>query len=255
MNFRIVVAACITVFSVAATPASAKKMEPEICKIWNTAPFFKVATPRDVSQCVQNGGADVHKPDEHGFTTLHNAATISKSRAFVEALIKEGADPKARSGFLGVTPLHRVASFNNTPGIAAALIEAGADPNAPDKLGLTPLHTAAAFSDAPEVVAELLKKGADPNARSGYGLLRLSSLGGKIGAVFLQGYSDPNPRTRLGFTPLHQAAALSKSPAIITLLLDAGADVNIRDKSGKTPWDYAKENPALKGTRVLRRLG
>ena len=28
----------------------------------------------------------------------------------------------------------------------------------------------------------------------------------------------------------------------------------LKDKSGKTPWDYAKENPALKGTEVYRRL-
>ena len=33
-----------------------------------------------------------------------------------------------------------------------------------------------------------------------------------------------------------------------------GGDATSRDSRGKVPWDYAKENPALKGTGVYLRL-
>lgn len=36
--------------------------------------------------------------------------------------------------------------------------------------------------------------------------------------------------------------------------LEAGGDVHARDGSNKTPFDYAKENAALKGTDVYWRL-
>ena len=36
--------------------------------------------------------------------------------------------------------------------------------------------------------------------------------------------------------------------------LEAGADPSARDKSGKSPWDYAKDNEALKGTDAYWRL-
>ncbi len=63
--------------------------------------------------------------------------------------------------------------------------------------------------------------------------------------------------TKFGLTPLHVAAAWSKTPGIVAALLDAGADTRAKDKTGKTgktPWDYAKRNAAIKGTDVYQRL-
>ena len=53
---------------------------------------------------------------------------------------------------------------------------------------------------------------------------------------------------------MHQAAAGGKIPAVIDLLLKAGADPNAQDAEGKTPWDLAQTNEALKGTRTYIRL-
>ncbi len=36
--------------------------------------------------------------------------------------------------------------------------------------------------------------------------------------------------------------------------MDVGADPNALDFDGKIPWDYAKENEALKGTDAYWRL-
>ena len=55
-------------------------------------------------------------------------------------------------------------------------------------------------------------------------------------------------------TPLHFAASRSEVPAVVQVLLDAGADAAARDSKGKVPWDYAKANSALKGTEIYWRL-
>ena len=49
---------------------------------------------------------------------------------------------------------------------------------------------------------------------------------------------SPNERTETGATPLHQAAANSTTPAVVTALVKAGADVNVRDEDGWTPEYY-----------------
>ena len=53
-----------------------------------------------------------------------------------------------------------------------------------------------------------------------------------------------------GFTPLHVAAAENANPSVILALLKAGADPGAGDDAGKTPFDYAKDNEALKGTEA-----
>ena len=63
--------------------------------------------------------------------------------------------------------------------------------------------------------------------------------------------ADLNARTEYGGdTPLHWATKFNNNPAVITALLDAGADLAVQDEEGKVPWDYAKENAALKDSDV-----
>ena len=50
-----------------------------------------------------------------------------------------------------------------------------------------------------------------------------------------------------GDTPLRYAAMFNSTPSVIKALIEGGADPGARNDDGKVPFDYAKENEALKG--------
>ncbi len=113
-----------------------------------------------------------------------------------------------------------------TPQDVQAAIDQGADVNARDLGGFTPLMYASGQQNA-QVIARLLKAGANVNAQ------------------------DP-----FGMTPLMDAAVWTETPEAVTvnMLLAAGADGKVKDKKGKTAFDYALENWRLKGTDALKKL-
>ena len=71
-------------------------------------------------------------------------------------------------------------------------------------------------------------------------------------------FSSPNERTEDGVTPLHVAAAYSTTPAVVTVLVKAGADVNARTEDGWTPLHVAagvQRNPFSCGSPTSCRIG
>ena len=60
--------------------------------------------------------------------------------------------------------------------------------------------------------------------------------------------SNPDARNEDGATPLHLAATYHSNPSAIEALIKYGANPGARDYDGFTPFDYAQENDALKGT-------
>lgn len=134
-----------------------------------TASFPRGATRQDeAGTFIEPAGAYIYSGD----TALHFAAAMYRT-AMVEALVKAGADVRARNR-RGGEPLHAAAvggpgSARWDPAAQAAtivcLIEAGAEPNAQNMDGATPLHRAVRTRCAAAVRA-LLMHGADPTIRN-----------------------------------------------------------------------------------------
>ena len=66
--------------------------------------------------------------------------------------------------------------------------------------------------------------------------------------MLLDAGADVNIRAEDEYTPLHGAAEHNENPEIITILLDADADGTAVDGDENTPFDLAKDNEALAGT-------
>lgn len=193
------------------------------CEKWDKVAFWKTATAEMVVQCLEAGAEPGGWQGYNGWAPLHLAAAHNGNAAVIEALVAAGADPTAKEIY-GATPLHEAAAENKNVSVVIALTAAGADPNAKENSGESPLHKAAR-NNTPAVVNALLN----------------------AGAVL-------NERDLLGETPLHEAAAYTTTSTIITALLKAGADPSAKNKDGKTPWDYAKENESLEETDAYWQL-
>ena len=205
-------------------------------------------------------GADVNTVDQRGGTPLHDAVgPMSGRTALAAALLDAGAEVNARDRE-AETPLHRAADvrYSDNDATISLLVEAGADLHATDDEGRTALHRALR-SDNPTVAARLIELGADTEARddSGYvadpvdcawfntaTFFHFAPTGTVAGCI--EGGADVGARSdwsrgRLvpASTPLHFASGWTRDPAVIGLLLRAGAEVNARNDSRESPLHVA----------------
>ena len=74
-----------------------------------------------------------------------------------------------------------------------------------------------------------------------------------VTAALLEAGADIEAPTETEWVPLH-FAAYAGNPAVITELLDAGADTTKQSDFGETVWSLAQDNPELVGTAVYKRL-
>ncbi|KAJ4214381.1 hypothetical protein NW759_010400 [Fusarium solani] len=188
------------------------------------------------------GHANIEARNDEGFTPLQVAAFHGKADIIRSLLARKSN--AAAIGKDNITALHR-ATFNNHPEAVDALIRGGADCNFRGLRGLMPLHAAAEAAD-PSVVRMLLNAGADVNARRDDGITPL-------GVAVYRG-SEPIvlmllQRGATGCSMALFSRALSESPDVALLLLDAHHDVGLREKLGGD--ESASEVPPL----LMRALG
>lgn len=203
----------------------------------------------------------------------------------VKALLAHGADPNARAAkgtrlrrwshdfallerWAGATPYLLAARFLEIE-MMRAIAAAGADASLPSNDGTTPLMAAAGagYARASGTAAFIKSRrdfsyyNADPtdNAtripdeeeRAAVEAVNLAlSLGGQVTAA-----------NNAGDTALHAASALGMN-AVIQVLADRGADLNAKNKAGRTPLMVARRNTGFGETMVndrtaalLRKLG
>jgi ankyrin repeat protein len=166
----------------------------------------------------------------------------------IRALIEAGADLNAVDPD-GTTALV-LAVINAHYDEAAILIDAGADLNIGDAAGMTPLYAVVDMQHQEpmvnrplpkpsgrllplDIVKRLLARGADPNARLKTPLLMRQHNGG-------------DPQLGEGATALMRAAKVSDA-TIIGVLLDAGADPNLRLRNQTTALMIAASRAARDG--------
>jgi len=120
------------------------------------------------------------------------------------------------------------------------------DPNCRHPLGWAALHVAAVRSQR-EAVRVLLESGADPNLGDEYVNIYHTAREKGLHSieVMMTRESEFSDRLNLranfrGCTPLHYAV-LADDPAVVNMLLEAGADPLKANDYGRTPLDYARD--------------
>ena len=219
--------------------------------------------------------ANVNDRGERATTALHFAAGLpAQGNILVSALLERGADVNARTSF-GHYPLHTAAqSRHDNEAMVSLLVEAGADVNARTARGETPLHLAVTNNN-PRIAARLLELGADPNARSDSGMVAdpiscehwntlifftvasaeqvsgCLAAGADIGARTERYHRD----VRRGSPLLHLASATTRDGGVISVLLEAGADVSERNAWGYQPLHLAAQYGTPSMVRILLQAG
>ncbi|XP_064119826.1 protein phosphatase 1 regulatory subunit 12A-like isoform X10 [Macrobrachium nipponense] len=173
-------------------------------------------------------GADINTANVDGLTGLH-AACIDDNIDMVEFLVNQGADVN-RADMEGWTPLHATASCGFIS-IAKFLIDRGADLSIVNNDGDLPFDIADSEEMESLLKKEIETRGIDCDAsRNEEERMMLEDAQRWLAAGFLA--DRPHPKT--GATALHVAAAKGYSK-VMSLLLEAGSDINAQDLDGWTP--------------------
>jgi ankyrin repeat protein len=180
------------------------------------------------------------------------AAEWNRSLDVIKALLKSGADPKAKT-YGGTSALMFAAERAGDPGVVTALLKAGAEVEARDEKGATPLIYAtgrwmssmnsfveaildssystgiAGLFDDPEVAED--SKDTKVNSPSRGPSFNANP---EVIKALLKAGANVNQQEKDGKTPLI-CAARDENPEVITVLLKAGADVNARSPEQGMP--------------------
>lgn len=163
-----------------------------------------------VEMLLKRDDYDVNEADQFGKTPLLSALALNNSEELIEVLIKNGANCNYVDEN-GKAALHYAIQTGNSK-IVQSLLKCSSDTNVQDKDGVTPLMLTSLFN-FPELTKILVKQ--SDNVK-----------------VDLR---DQKGRTALYF------AAENGLTEIVEILINAGANVNIVAKDGRTPLLEAKQ--------------
>ena len=234
-------------------------------------------------------GADVNAKRKTGFrdfipTVLYDAVTTCEEAEVIKILINAGADVHVESGFQE-TVLFGAAGKGNVA-IIRTLIRAGLDVNEKSEHGLTPLYNAANGGHF-EAVKTLIDAGADVNANVKMDEtiktpLQAAVESGEIDTVtekredgktwhivgdrndwdktelvkaLIDAGANVDVRDEHGNTLLHEIVFYPFDSECAKILIDAGVDVNIKNNSGRTALHSAASHGHPKQVSMLINAG
>ncbi len=202
------------------------------------AVMTQIASDADVNERTQTSGGTL------GVTPLFLAARMGR-KDIIERLFEAKADVNLKSGSLAMTPLH-VAICNRHIEVIEYLVAKKADLEATDFKGQRPLYLATS-KKAIEAMNVLIDAGADINALSGKDVkntalhLAISLNNLALVNLLLQKGADTEVRNSNRLLPLYFAVETAKTEIIETLLRN-GADVNgANDRKNYTALHFAAQ--------------
>ena len=222
-----------------------------------------------VIQALLDGGSQPNENCRWGYAPLHMAARFNANADVLDVLIRAGADVNLRppptydesGNWIGQhgTPIQIAAHFQDNPAVVDVLVRAGADL-------MDALTRAAGTNDGPgvvEIMSILIEAGADLSGALHSAIFNaltevtdfLISAGADVNEGIAVEFTRGEPFG--GATPLHVAAAAGGGVnlAAVEALLEAGADPNIQDSTGRTPLDWAESGGRTSLAELLRQYG
>ena len=187
---------------------------------------------------------------------LH-AAAAKDDATEIERLVKAGAPIDARDS-RARTPLH-VATYMQRPDTARALMRLGADPNALESEQYDIATIAAVANDVPMLKVALDGGCKATNVTSPYqgtALIAAAHLGhDEVVRMLIAAKAPLDHVNNLGWTALIESIVLGDGGkghiATLEALVDAGANVNLADRSGDTPLTLAKKRGFSEMAKIL----
>lgn len=216
--------------------------------------FFAVQDLAKTRMLVERG-ADVKRADRAGLTPVRLALGYAKNAKVVAYLADHGADVTAK-GPQG-NYLRREALLQGDEDLAAIAAKAGLAREKPAEVSYFQLAA------RPGMAAELVKLSYDLNTQMRISTLRFPTLGAMAhegftdaARTFLNAGARVNEQGNTGLTPLMMAVTSHAPRAeMMQLLIESGADVNIRDRQGRTALDWARMQGENNVAKLLREAG
>jgi ankyrin repeat protein len=189
------------------------------------------------------------------------AASMGQSLR-IQSLIEKGEDVNWKDS-KGFSVLHAAVNGGFADCVEILVNKGNANVNISDRDGTTPLHIACTLNHS-GLVRFLIQKGAKVNVsdKNGFplhnacegsvsggvdGISLINVQGDPLGTAneLLQNGADVNAKNKSGRTPLHIAAQKGNTE-LVRLLLASGANKTAKDNLGMTPYDFAEGNSQVK---------
>jgi ankyrin repeat protein len=194
------------------------------------------------------------------YTGLHAAAARGDA-AEIARLAAGGAKADARDGYRR-TPLH-VAAYRKQHEAMRALVKAGADPNALEADRYDIVTIAAVADDVPTLRLALELGASAKNVTSRYdgtALIAAAHLGhDEVVRTLIRAGAPLDHVNNLGWTALIESIVLgnggARHTATLKALVEAGANLQLADRSGATPLALARGRGYREMVVILERAG
>ncbi|XP_014233513.2 ankyrin-3-like [Trichogramma pretiosum] len=226
--------------------------------------LFELLLRRDV---------DPNVADNDGSTALHTICMADDDNGWATMLFEISEERNRQvqidaRGLYNLTPLHLALVKKELREVAELLLRKGAATNLVDSEGSTPLHTVCKYADDDDRVRMLIEisneenKPVEVDARNKLGrtpLHRALAKGNGQGVRYLLKLgADPNLADKNGFSPLHVIIKHRyDDDKLLKLFFDACKEVDrpvqvdVQDKNGRTPLQWAVANLYLNVVDVL----